>query len=54
VDQNELRHIGNKFASKAVQVGTDMLYEIIPTHPEFFGFGTATPEELRAVSQIRQ
>jgi len=38
----------------AFQVGTDMLFEIIPAYLEFFGFGTATPEELRAVSQIRQ
>ncbi|WP_168791110.1 shikimate dehydrogenase family protein [Paraburkholderia aromaticivorans] len=38
----------------AVQVGTDMLYEMIPAYLEFFGFGTATPEELRAVSQIKQ
>ncbi|TAL95062.1 MAG: shikimate dehydrogenase [Paraburkholderia sp.] len=37
-----------------VQVGTDMLYEMIPAYLEFFGFGTATPEALRAVSQIRQ
>ncbi|CAG4900581.1 shikimate dehydrogenase family protein [Paraburkholderia saeva] len=37
-----------------VQVGTDMLYEMIPAYLEFFGFGTTTPEELRAVSQIRQ
>jgi shikimate dehydrogenase len=29
-----------------------MLYEMIPAYLEFFGFGTATPEELRAVSQI--
>ena len=34
----------------AVQVGTDMLYEQIPAYLEFFGFGTATPDELRAVS----
>ncbi|MFM0223721.1 shikimate dehydrogenase family protein [Paraburkholderia dipogonis] len=38
----------------AVQVGTDMLYEMIPAYLEFFGFGTATPEELRAVSRIKQ
>jgi shikimate dehydrogenase len=38
----------------AVQVGTDMLYEMIPAYLEFFGFGTATPEELRAVSKIKQ
>jgi shikimate dehydrogenase len=35
----------------AVQVGTDMLYEQIPAYLEFFGFGTATPDELRAVSR---
>ncbi|HEV7832042.1 MAG TPA: shikimate dehydrogenase [Caballeronia sp.] len=37
----------------AVQVGTDMLFEMIPAYLEFFGFGTATPEQLRAVSQIK-
>ncbi|MBT2325813.1 ThiF family adenylyltransferase [Variovorax paradoxus] len=36
----------------AVQVGTDMLFEMIPAYLEFFGFGTATPEDLRAVAQI--
>jgi shikimate dehydrogenase len=36
-----------------VQVGTDMLFEQIPAYLEFFGLGTATPEELRAVSTIR-
>ena len=36
----------------SVQVGTDMLYEQIPAYLEFFGFGTASPDELRAVSQI--
>jgi shikimate dehydrogenase len=36
----------------AVQVGTDMLFEMIPAYLEFFGFGSATPEELRAVAQI--
>ncbi|WP_347554229.1 shikimate dehydrogenase [Robbsia sp. KACC 23696] len=35
-----------------VQVGTDMLYEMIPAYLEFFGFGTATPEALREVSLI--
>ncbi|MDH5285955.1 MAG: shikimate dehydrogenase [Betaproteobacteria bacterium] len=33
-------------------VGTDMLYEMIPAYLEFFGFGTASPEELRAVSRV--
>ncbi|CAN5475473.1 shikimate 5-dehydrogenase [soil metagenome] len=37
----------------AVQVGTDMLFEMIPAYLEFFGFGTATPEELRAVAQLK-
>jgi len=37
----------------AIQVGTDMLFEQIPAYLEFFGFGTATPDELRAVSQVR-
>src|ERR1700749_2396128 len=35
-----------------VQVGTDMLFEQIPAYLEFFGFGTTTPEALRAVAQL--
>jgi shikimate dehydrogenase len=35
-----------------IQVGKDMLYEQIPAYLEFFGFGKATPDELRAVSAI--
>jgi shikimate dehydrogenase len=35
-----------------VQVGKDMLFEMIPAYLEFFGFGTATPEELRSVSRV--
>ena len=34
------------------QVGTDMLFEMIPAYLEFFGFGTTTPEELREVARI--
>jgi shikimate dehydrogenase len=34
------------------QVGTDMLFEQIPAYLEFFGYRTATPDELRAVAQI--
>ena len=34
------------------QVGTDMLFEMIPAYLEFFGFGTATPEELRSVATL--
>jgi shikimate dehydrogenase len=34
------------------QVGTDMLFEMIPAYLEFFGFGTATPDELRAVARV--
>jgi shikimate dehydrogenase len=36
-----------------VQVGSDMLFEMIPAYLEFFGFGTATADELRAVAQLR-
>jgi shikimate dehydrogenase len=35
-----------------VQVGTDMLFEMIPAYLEFFGFGTATPDELRSAATI--
>jgi shikimate dehydrogenase len=35
------------------QLGTDMLYEMIPAYLEFFGFGAATADELREVSQVR-
>jgi shikimate dehydrogenase len=34
------------------QVGTDMLFEMIPAYLEFLGFGTATPDELRAVAHV--
>lgn len=34
------------------QVGTDMLFEMIPAYLEFFGFGTATPDELRACARL--
>ena len=36
-----------------VQVGTDMLFEMIPAYLEFFGFGTTTPEELRRVATVK-
>jgi shikimate dehydrogenase len=36
-----------------IQVGTDMLFEQIPAYLEFFGFGTATADELRAVAQVK-
>jgi shikimate dehydrogenase len=36
-----------------IQVGTDMLFEQIPAYLEFFGFRTATPDELRAVAKIQ-
>ena len=35
-----------------VQVGTDMLFEMIPAYLEFFGFGTATAEQLRATAKL--
>lgn len=34
------------------QIGTDMLYEMIPAYLEFFGLPTATPDELRRLSQV--
>ncbi len=34
------------------QIGTDMLFEMIPAYLEFFGYGTTTAEELRAVSHV--
>jgi shikimate dehydrogenase len=33
-------------------IGTDMLFEQIPAYLEFFGYGSTTPEELRAVAKI--
>jgi shikimate dehydrogenase len=35
-----------------IQVGTDMLFEMIPAYLEYFGFGSATPDELRAIARI--
>ena len=35
-----------------VQVGTDMLFEMIPAYLEFFGFGTSTPDDLRRVARL--
>ncbi|MBY6264936.1 shikimate dehydrogenase [Azospirillum sp. 412522] len=37
----------------SVQVGADMLFEMIPAYLEFFGFGDGTPEELRQVSKLK-
>ncbi|MBC7800561.1 MAG: shikimate dehydrogenase, partial [Gemmatimonadaceae bacterium] len=36
-----------------VQVGTDMLFEMIPAYLEFFGFGTSTPQKLRGVAMLQ-
>jgi shikimate dehydrogenase len=36
----------------AVQVGIDMLFEMIPAYLEFFGFPATTPERLRALAEI--
>ena len=33
-------------------LGADMLFEQVPAYLEFFGYGTATPEALRAIAQI--
>lgn len=40
-------------AGCAVQVGTDMLFEQIPAYLEFFGFGAADVDRLRAVAKIQ-
>ena len=34
------------------QVGTDMLFEMIPAYLDFFGFPAATADELRRVANI--
>ncbi|HEY1226725.1 MAG TPA: shikimate dehydrogenase [Ramlibacter sp.] len=36
----------------AVQVGTDMLFEMIPAYLEFFGLPSTTPETLRSLAQL--
>lgn len=35
-----------------IQVGMDMLFEQIPAYLEFFGYGTTTPEALRALAKL--
>jgi shikimate dehydrogenase len=35
-----------------VQVGTDMLFEMIPAYLEFFGFPTTTAQTLRSVARL--
>lgn len=35
-----------------VQVGSDMLFEMIPAYLEYFGFPTATAAELRSVARL--
>jgi hypothetical protein len=35
-----------------VQVESDMLFEMVPAYLEFFGFGGAVPDELRALAQL--
>jgi shikimate dehydrogenase len=35
------------------QVGVDMLFEMIPAYLEFFGYPTASAEQLRALAQIQ-
>ncbi|WP_216851164.1 hypothetical protein [Acidisphaera sp. L21] len=36
-----------------VQAGTDRLLEMIPAYLEFFGFGTATVDELQVTGQLQ-
>ncbi len=35
-----------------IQLGTDMLFEMIPAYLEFFGFGTATPDDLQRHARL--
>ena len=35
------------------QIGTDMLFEMIPAYLEFFGFRSSTPDELRTVAELQ-
>jgi shikimate dehydrogenase len=35
-----------------VQVGSDMLFEMIPAYLEFFGFPTTSPEHLRSLARL--
>jgi shikimate dehydrogenase len=36
-----------------IQIGTDMLFEMIPAYLEFFGFPTATAEMLRSCARLK-
>jgi shikimate dehydrogenase len=36
-----------------VQVGTDMLFDMIPAYLEFFGLPTTTPEHLRSLARLQ-
>jgi shikimate dehydrogenase len=35
-----------------IQIGTDMLFEMIPAYLEFFGYPTTTADALRAVARV--
>ena len=35
-----------------IQVGTDMLFEMIPPYLEFFGYPGTTPETLRSLARL--
>ena len=36
-----------------IQVGTDMLFEMIPAYLEFFGLPTTTADTLRSVARLQ-
>ena len=36
-----------------VQVGTDMLFEMIPAYLEFFGYPAAAADQLRSVARLK-
>ena len=35
-----------------VQIGSDMLFEMIPAYLEFFGYPAATADQLRTVARL--
>src|SRR5438034_1323546 len=46
--------VGSAIAASlaAEHVGSLVLFDMIPAYLEFFGFGTTTPDELRAIAKI--
>ena len=47
-----IAHIGYPTEAFKAPLIYNPWFEMIPAYLEFFGFGTATPEELRAVAKV--